>query len=131
MMKPERSDSISSNSSSLLSMKRQRKRTRSNHSKAQETIDTAPFTIETPVHSPKIEKEKVNVEIEDNYEEPPHRYEWENEREASAISDIKPEEIKPKSPIPIQSYTKRPPTPPPPPPTPPVIKPEEKPLDDE
>jgi hypothetical protein len=122
VFKPERSDSISSNASSLLSMKRQRKKTRSNHSKAQETIDTAPFTIATPVHSPKIEKETVNIEHNDHYEEPPRQYEWENEREPSAISEIKPEEIKPKTPIPIKSYTK---------PPPPKIKPEEKPLNDE
>lgn len=123
MVKVERSESMSSNASSLLSMKRQRRKTRSNRSKAQETIDTAPFTIETPVQSPKIVKEEIKVE---QHEEPPYRYEWENEREASAMSDIQPEEIKPKSPIPIKLPTKRPS----PPPTP-EMKPEEKSLNDE
>jgi hypothetical protein len=53
-IKTEHRESIHSNSSSLLSTKSERKKSQSNlsiHSKTQETVDTAPFTIDSPVHS--------------------------------------------------------------------------------
>ncbi len=52
IIKKERTKSISSNASSLLS----RKKTSSAHSKSQETIDTAPFTIDLPVDTSKPEE---------------------------------------------------------------------------
>jgi hypothetical protein len=55
IIKKERTESINSNSSSLLS----RKKTQSNfstHSKTQETVNTVPFIIDSPVHSTKNEK---------------------------------------------------------------------------
>jgi len=52
IIKKERTESISSNASSLLS----RKKTSSAHSKSQETIDTAPFTIDLPVDTSKPEE---------------------------------------------------------------------------
>ncbi|CAF3387333.1 unnamed protein product [Rotaria socialis] len=57
--KHESTESIDSNSSSLLSMKNQRRKNKSNlsaHSKTQETVDTEPFTIDSPRHSSNTRK---------------------------------------------------------------------------
>ncbi|CAF3781188.1 unnamed protein product [Rotaria socialis] len=57
--KHESTESIDSNSSSLLSMKNQRRKKKSNlsaHSKTQETVDTEPFTIDSPRHSSNTRK---------------------------------------------------------------------------
>ncbi len=65
IIKKERTKSIGSNSS-LLSIKSQRKRTPSNislYSKAQKTVDTEPFTIDSPVHSAKIENISHNNQL--------------------------------------------------------------------
>ena len=127
MTRKTRSDSISSNASSLLSIKRQRKKPRSTHSKAQETIDTAPFTIESPVHSPKIERKK-STDDDDGGKELPLRNPWESEREVPSVSEIEPEDDDddeaPKSPVRIELNTKRQLSSP-------VIKPEEKTISNE
>jgi len=55
IIKKERTESINSNSSSLLSRKKNQSNF-SKHSKTQETVDTAPFIIDSPIHSSKNEK---------------------------------------------------------------------------
>lgn len=121
-MRKVRSESISSNASSLLSIKRQRKKTRSTHSKAQETIDTAPFTIESPpVYPPKIERKKLS---DDDEKDISLQNPWESERELPSASEIEPEDDEPKSPIRIESIPKRRVSSP-------EIKPEEKTNNDE
>ncbi len=63
IIKKERSASYHSNSSSLLSIKNQQKKVRSNlsnYSKTQETVDTAPFTIDSPKSSSINEKKPHN-----------------------------------------------------------------------
>ncbi|CAF2884065.1 unnamed protein product [Rotaria sp. Silwood2] len=70
-LKQEHAESIDSNSSSVLSIKNHRKRNQSNlstHSKTQETVDTAPFTIDSPILSPKKEKKTYDNENHTRYE---------------------------------------------------------------
>ncbi|CAF3773156.1 unnamed protein product [Rotaria sp. Silwood1] len=65
-LKQEHTESIDSTSSSVLSIKNLRKRSQSNsstHSKTQETVDTAPFIIDSPVHSSKKENKSYDNEI--------------------------------------------------------------------
>jgi Leucine-rich repeat (LRR) protein len=73
--------------SSLLSIKNRRKKIQSSlstHSKTQETIDTAPFTIHSPVHTPKNEEKP-----HDNEHQTPN--EIINKRKQSS-PEIKPED---------------------------------------
>lgn len=70
MIQRERTDSIQSNSSSLLSAasRKYNQSKFSKHSKAQETIDTAPFVIDTPsVHSSKEKKKSYHDSDNDEY----------------------------------------------------------------
>lgn len=55
-IKKERTKGFYSNSSSLLSSRKKDGSNLSIPSKAQETVDTAPFIIDSPVHSSKPEK---------------------------------------------------------------------------
>ncbi|CAF3649938.1 unnamed protein product [Rotaria sordida] len=64
-LKQEPTTSIDSSASSILSIKYQRKRARSNlstHSKTQETVVTEPFSIDSPIHSSKKERKSHDNE---------------------------------------------------------------------